>query len=120
MIKTNELRVGNYIKFSGIGKPTKIVPSDFHLQCRGIEGSEMPNVEPIEITEKHVTDFGFVSRKADRKFDLDDFSVKVTKKGIAHFYFDNFAVAGFSYVHQLQNVYFSLCGKELVFSSTEP
>ena len=120
MIKTNELRVGNYIKFSGIGKATKIVPSDFHLQCRGIKGSEMPNVEPIEITEKHVTDFGFVSRKTDRKFDLDDFSVKVTKKGIAHFYFDNFDVAGFSYVHQLQNVYFALCGKELVFSSTEP
>ena len=118
MIKTNELRVGNYVLFSGF--QTRIKPYDFSTQCRGLNGREMPNIDPIEITEKHITDFGFISRKSDKKFDLDDFSVKVNKKGSAYFYFDNFCVAGFGYVHQLQNLYFALCGKELVFSSTEP
>ena len=132
MIKINELRIGNYLSLCGINYSVNEIKNS--LQSIELKRKNTVNpklneyeecdldceqLEPIEITEKHITDFGFVSRNTDRKFDLNDFSVKINKKGSAFFYFDNFCVAGFGNVHQLQNLYFVLTCSELVFS-TEP
>ena len=115
IMKTKELRVGNYIFFSGV--ETQLIPADFKTQCRGLNGSEMPNIEPIKLTEEILLKFGFelVNKigaiKRLRKNQLFQIRIIDTEIFYEHKRLD--------FVHELQNIFFCLCGEDLVFS-TEP
>ena len=110
-MKSNEVRVGNFILFSGI--KTKVIPQDFATQCRGINSSEMPNFEPILLTKEWLLKAGFErlfptgSTYSLRDFNVSDFG----ENGIYHYDVKQ----PIKYVHQLQNLYFAMTGEELVF-----
>lgn len=113
MIQANELRIGNYVLVNG------------HLQ----EVCEIPlpenctdkNTKPIELTEEILLKCGFeVSKYSDKLFILgltEWSSIQV------HLYKNKCAtelsiskhsqVVEVYFLHQLQNLYLCLCGKEL-------
>lgn len=114
-MKSNEVRVGNFILFSGV--KTKVIPQDFATQCRGINSSEMPNFKPIQLNEDWLLSAGFelVNKigtiKRLRKNQL--FQIRMIDMEI---FYEHKRI---DFVHELQNLFFSLVGEELVFS-TEP
>lgn len=115
-MKSNEVRVGNFILFSGV--QTRVIPADFATQCRGINSSEMPNFNPIELTEEWLKKAGY---KKQNGYGYSNYNVYGTiLKNETGFEFHYYGITiRLDFVHQLQNLFFSLYGEDLVFS-TEP
>ncbi|CAB4127923.1 hypothetical protein UFOVP105_2 [uncultured Caudovirales phage] len=127
MLKANELRLGNLIKVS--------CPNSYLIQSKErtvekcnihhLEDIANENVkwmyEPIELTEEWLLNFGFVKDEEIGyrwclewekciiiAYDLDDKCIRVS---------DTWEFGKRDFVHQLQNLYFSLTGVELELSS---
>lgn len=93
MIQANELRLGNYVDYY---KETIVLP---HLQS-GL----LKKIKPIPITEKWLLKLGFEPIGFDcYSFDGCEFSFEENS------FFKKYVNS----VHQLQNLYFALTGKEL-------
>lgn len=124
-LTANELRIGNYlnyqgkiIKVEGIHNRT-IYHSDRQFDQVGVE--KYITFEPIPLTEEWLFKFGFEKDK------YDYFHHIKSKIIIGHTTTDEFFeyeyLTGFQnshtemcelkYVHELQNLYYCLCGKEL-------
>lgn len=124
MIQANELRIGNYLqdrdgslcRVEGISKE---VNKEIDAPVVGSARTALPH-KPIPLTEEWLIKFGFT--KEDGRcvwimklpdFDAtlqqwgDNKEISVCRSGIAAYH-----VAS-NYVHQLQNLYFALTGKEL-------
>ena len=110
-MEKNEMRIGNYIKTKSEG----IIPIE-----RGWQIDEGEETEPIPLTEEWLLKFGFYF---DLKTDYDGYWKKY-KEGfeIRIYKFEDYFEYGWQlghdpikikYVHQLQNLYFSLTGEEL-------
>lgn len=77
--------------------------------------------EPIELTEEWLLKMGFDSNKVAYKIDnerflfelyfYDAWNLNYTEK--PKFGNGNVEISGYWYVHQLQNLFFALCGEEL-------
>ncbi len=136
MIKGNELRIGNLLKTKS-GKTIKTVDA-IHGEgteyykfkgSREIEFSDTTikyccaNYLPIELTPKWLVRAGF---KKEGNFYIINRFLKLmeTNDVVGYAVFWNGTYAGclcyVKYVHQIQNLFFSLFSEELVFSSTEP
>lgn len=120
-MKTTELRIGNLVHHEGI------VSNVFALDDEGINGVVNPNdgleiqyikATPIPLTEEWMERLGFrLDVRQPGQFDEQEVW---TKDGI-DFYehsegwsiFFNFSKTHVRYVHQLQNLFFSLVGEEL-------
>ena len=115
-MKSNEVRVGNFILFSGV--KTKVIPQDFATQCRGVNSSEMPNFKPIRLNEEWLLSAGY---KKQNGYGYSNYNVYGTilknDNGFEFHYYG--IIIRLDFVHQLQNLFFSLYGEDLVFS-TEP
>ncbi len=120
-MKQSDFRIGNFILFKG---KTQII-TDFTLHCI----SQQPNnYERIKISEEWLFHFGFsekyplgVDFTAEeynfRVFKLNDFEVEIDLSN-STFQLKNFTnneLIDYKFVDQLQNLYFFLVGKELVF-----
>jgi len=131
-MKANELRIGNYINVpetkqcpfridlfdyvtNGIGKFGQIISKDIHPLTWYLQ-----DLSPIPLTEEWLLKFGFYF---DLKTDYDGYWKKY-KEGfeIRIYKFEDYFEYGWQlghdpikikYVHQLQNLYFSLTGEEL-------
>ena len=124
MIKTNEYREGNYFKWSEIasmGLGVDIITRENHYHYNQLR-------DDIPLTEDWLLKFGFVKSWSCMDYDrynkegfnmLKDYGEQCIKLprdkgGYIHLncgYYDN--EIDFDYVHQLQNLYFALCGTEL-------
>lgn len=132
-IKINELRVGNYVgiaefmnfkivQVSEIRKERILVESKV-----GIFSSKNHKIIPIELTEELLLKCGF-----ERVFTNDYwYQIRIGDKRLLVSILGNIEIEKWDrtminflsicqYIHQLQNLFFSLTGEELVFSSTEP
>ena len=106
-MKANELRIGNYV-YDTLGKVNKI-----DLEAITYIVKEPHNqVKPIPLTEEWLL-----------KFDMELIS-KITyspKEGLLRLSNGDtkgtLLIPHIKYVHQLQNIYFELTGKELTFKS---
>lgn len=105
MIKANELRIGNYFQSNVVGTLCigQIHPADFALY----DGVILSNIEPIPLTEEWLIKFGFSVYKHGAE--LGNFSILKLLNPIEY----NCLGVNLKYVHQLQNLYFCLCGEEL-------
>ena len=122
MIKTNELRIGNLVFLNDKQKVWEILEG-FDID----EMTENSTVDPIVLTEEWLSKAGF-----EKSFTNDFwYSIKIGDKRLLVSTLGNIEIEKWDrtmiafpnickYVHQLQNLYFALCGEELVFSSTEP
>ena len=116
MIKTNELRIGNWYEHDGKYYQVKSI----------MNGESYPYVKPIPLTPEILEKAGFTKGKSigltlDIRFDETPFysaylwfeflagSVYLYTLDDGH----NIELANFIYLHQLQNLYFALTGEEL-------
>ena len=122
-MKTNELRIGNWVfdsdqleKFT-IESDTLFEESDGDCMDK--------HIKPIPLTEEWLDEFGF---EYDDIFEYVDFDATYSKE-LLDGEFLNIRIPSFTtldiygvelkYVHQLQNFYFALTGKELKQNVTE-
>lgn len=124
-MKSNELRVGNYVK--GIGhkiswlvdgiEPEYIYSSKAWRTINSFEG--------IPLTEEWLLKFGFIE-KSDVYF-YNDYCIEDIHNGVNwvlnefDYVKDYFIPIGkcIKHVHQLQNLYFALTGDELTIKDTD-
>jgi hypothetical protein len=99
-MKANELRIGNWYHWYADGKlyHYQIEPRDFQRT------DLLPNFEPIPLTEKWAVEFGYeclvdmaCSFASESKYRIEITSEDLKKMN----------------VHEAQNLYFALTGKEL-------
>ena len=115
-MKLTELRIGNIV--NKYEEPHEISVWDFDNISTGIT-----IVDPIPLTEQWLKDFGFEKNthsgwggKAD--YIIDDFWTILFFGEKIRFGYDeidegHITLCDIKYVHQLQNLYFALTGKEL-------
>jgi len=120
MIATNELRIGNWVRIRE--SDTKVQVESYMLNV-----SELSNCQPIPLTPEILEKCGF---EIHSKYSFWNF---ITKNGFAiSMWMEDKPCAGFEikgvcywgegftevkHLHQLQNLYFALTGKELTFKS---
>ena len=147
MIKINELRIGNYLSL--MGEPFQVSEIRNSLQevelCRknsknknlnDYEESDLDHydLQPIPLSKEWFLKSGFKENKhgtlilkleLDRSFEIiesqDGFYCELVQ--LPELSSENLmfiTLRRIDFVHELQNLYFSLKCEELVFSSTEP
>lgn len=128
MIQVNELRINNVIEYFGdFYRVTTInyrqadgTYETFFVRLRGGEthSSKVEEIIPIPLTEDILLKCGFEWNDLARCYQDDHMIELVNEEGINPNYFiwHNNGMVGrnpMCYLHQLQNIYFSLVGKEL-------
>tara|TARA_R110000796_G_C14252290_1_gene398774 strand:+ start:140 stop:511 length:372 start_codon:yes stop_codon:yes gene_type:complete len=119
-----ELRIGNWINVSGDLDELRVAPSDEQCNYHHIKDMATCNKEftylPIPLTEEWLLKFGFIAHTnrvwfRDGEFLGIDLGIEI------YFVQQHTTCEGYlafirtpiKYVHQLQNLYFALTGKEL-------
>ena len=129
-MKANEFRVTNFVNYNGEMFPIIFIGLDSVVLIRKDQSTftvKLDRIKPISITDKILLSCGFKKRKScfgywiyEIMFQHTVFSVEEVDLGLCYFYIGNTHVTQTRNVHELQNLYFSITGEELVFSSTEP
>lgn len=126
MLKTNELRIGNLVIYAskiveieGINKNTI-----YHSKGQFDQNIE-PAYEPfrqIQLTEDWLLKFGFIKDQPEGWFYKQPIDILNQRfllfkhKDLPYYYADGCFSPYLKYVHQLQNLYYSLTGEELRLS----
>jgi len=121
MINLSELRIGNIVEIMDKKEYVKgIMGNAVYFGEHGFIVNMLDFVEPVLITEKLLLKCGFFKHiKFKNTYCKGSFSIKITDSGVIYFKYNDFVIAELQFIHQLQNLFFSLCGEELVFYSTE-
>jgi hypothetical protein len=118
-MKANELRIGNWYENNGI--PRQVSPSTIEA----VWGVERFWCKPIDLTQDWLLSFGWV--RQENIFRMGKYWIELRdneKYGVLIYFgcFDfkkriYFLEIGkeLKYVHELQNLYFSLTGKDLLY-----
>ena len=137
-MKASELRIGNKIKFMDDGTIFTVVSID--LKGAGLENIsefawiEFESLEPIPLTEEWLLKFGF-KQNLDKWFEINyftDCTLSAEKMGILINLCSNrcaildtdtdqqsaMTAKRIYYLHQLQNLFFSLTGEELTLTES--
>ena len=105
-MKATELRIGNYFREKHSKRPIRVI--GLELTNITFTGNFFDNwqAEPIPLTEEWLVKFGFykVGKKTFYNLDIPVIPIR-----------DYYRCKGkdIEYVHQLQNIFFALTGKEL-------
>lgn len=122
MIKANELRIGNLIKYGVHTAPVLSifngtsgnVKSDNPYVCLPFPGEirNLYEIEPIPLSSEILEKCGLINNEVFPA--IEYFSIKD-----GSLYFErNYTAVNIEYLHQLQNLYFALTGEELVINLT--
>jgi hypothetical protein len=126
-IKPEELRIGNYITDiwadqideKGNKKAYQVIKftDKKAWYYKGNYSAEIKNIRPVKLTEEWLLKFGFKKSIYDGAFFIhlnnDHLFYIDIEKNIYGSIDNNEYKINLSYVHQLQNLYFDLTGKEL-------
>jgi hypothetical protein len=128
-MKASELRIGNLVNTDsdslsvhGINQDFNEEPYFIELKCTDgmfIE-CNIEDIKPIPLTEEWLVKFGWGKGEYDTEYQ-DNVSLKqevlcytvMSNMFIIESHCDCIEIDHIKYVHQLQNIYFSLTGKEL-------
>ncbi|EKT4545836.1 hypothetical protein AAIP58_000087 [Flavobacterium psychrophilum] len=118
-MNASELRIGNYIKTITEGTHSQIVWQISLVGSElGVNSYHISKIKPVLITKKKLLNFGY-SFENDFVFTLkNDFRYSIFIKNDKYYFNYQGACGEFlnkrvKYVHQIQNLYFSLTGHEL-------
>jgi hypothetical protein len=124
-MEKKELRIGNLVWHVLLGESKvleirndgiSICNPDNDKNAYFIPNDKLYQIEPIQLTEKGLMDFGFEKTMAWT------FAIKLKGNNVLVYYlgekgisigFKNYSEFNCQHVHQLQNLYFALTGKEL-------
>ena len=124
MINANELRIGNLVFFNDQFIPIYEVKNEsvnfyLGLDHKGrirYQAIYLKGIEPIIITDELLLTFGFENME---KFPIR-YVQRIKPDSLSEFepciVVGDLWLTGIRYIHQLQNLYFSITGKELTYS----
>lgn len=116
-MKANELRIGNYVNYCGqIITAGDCWDDIFHGISK--HKKDKVTIEPIPLTEQWLKDFGLNPKNNYFKqlgvcYENGSYIAAFDDNEFGHNKEDEFLI---KYVHQLQNLYFAIMGKELTES----
>ena len=128
MIQANELRIGNYVLINGKFCKTEAITgcmvSVSGYEINRFKPFEFKHLEPIQLTEEILLKCGFEKKQEwyrhneMKKYTIESGVIDLTK-GRYHIrqYISkdkSLHLSDLKYLHQLQNLYFALTGKELI------
>lgn len=128
-MKPTELRIGNYVKqYDKIVKLVGIIDDGvyFDEDINGMQGElwGYKDFNPIPLTEDWLKRFRFEKVKYIDCYnwtflftEFDTFGVWQNKDKNKFYYNVHYRQINLKYVHQLQNLYFALTGKELTYEN---
>lgn len=134
-MKVNELRIGNYIKYNGtheeLGYISEIQSHLYPLNQNKIGINEridiyysIEKLKPIKITKEWLLKFGFSESNLDEDNSWLNLKYRFLNFSSDESVFFNKVYLSINkmdiicnYVHELQNLYFALTGKELYYES---
>ena len=137
-MEAKDLRIDNWVEF--LGEEMQLMGLTKHngenetarhyAEFKGLVPIKLMHLKPIPLTEDWLEKFGFeltYESKFRRCFDLDtsigflsfNFSKVIQEKDNVSIASLNLKWASLKYVHQLQNLYFALTGKELQTDETK-
>lgn len=124
-MKANELRLGNWV-YNPVQKKelkadVRIISSVFHDNRRGV--TKEFRFQPIPVTEEWLIRFGFKQEKTEdilyyfkENDDCVSFGLYRLSEEEWELYTGSKTI---KYIHEVQNLYFALCGEELNCSKKE-
>lgn len=114
-MKTNELRIGNYINIdlpiSNEGKLTRIGV----ITSKKVNGVEITKYKPIPLTEEWLLKLGLskIGVEYCRYYKLMYFGIKIKNNEFIYNPMNINMIKVLKYVHELQNLFHALTGEEL-------
>lgn len=132
IMKATELRIGNYVDCFGLSKVISVRPKKVKLEKErkkdGIIIENAPyfslDLKPILLSEEWLLKFGFeivfIEGFKHLKIEIgDNYLLLMERNDLPKysFWIDNLNLGFVKHVHQLQNLFFALTGKELALSS---
>lgn len=129
MIQENELRIGNWVELHGeflqvfsIENKSTATHSKVELQLdsesldKHIKGVNIRDIKPIHLSEEILLKFGFEKDIDDLVLQIGNVILFIKYNDDELVYCMNMAldiIVSFKHLHQLQNLFFALTGKEL-------
>ena len=117
-METTDLRIGNLVSYKNEDIVVVDAVSKDFILTHGQFKISTPNIEPIPLTEQWLLDFGFeVEREC---YDKGKLSILLANNNDYYkngrVFYKSWAImeAQPKYVHQLQNLYFTLTQEELI------
>jgi hypothetical protein len=116
-----ELRIGNWINHRH-SKLSFIVSEINAFNQNTVNGIELSDCEPIPLTKDWLLKFGFFIAETNGTLEATlinfRYTVQTANDYNGFFFCDGeIVLINFEYVHQLQNLFFSLSGKELILKT---
>jgi len=117
-MKENELRIGNYVFSADDNKNGEVFQIDpsgiIFVNKNGNRWQDLKNIQPIPLTEEILLKCGFIIDSINN-FEKYPFTIQKNNLYVADFLFYKKGDSGvvIKHLHQLQNLYFALTGKEL-------
>ena len=118
-IEAKELRIGNYIQRLDLGNNQKRIEQVIEISEKATTTGAIKvicdynDISPIKLTEQWLIDLGFIKPLNASYCELCEIELDLSK-GIRYFIFGKLKSVNLEYVHQLQNLYHALTGKELI------
>jgi hypothetical protein len=112
MLKITELRIGNLVESDEAGITT--VNAHLLLHLNSVKSLISGFVKPITLTEEWLIKFGAKQDKLERTWYLGDFEIMLPNFFV---YKMDCHIRKIKYVHDFQNLYFALNGRELKVSN---
>ena len=126
-MKASELRIGNLLELTNFIEPSKVIIVSPRFFSSAIASSPAVNdfeitqyYKPIPLTDEWLVKFGFKRGGYMSSFEKLTIHHKEPVYPNGRVYFNSWAILNNipEYVHQLQNLYFALTGKELIFDKS--
>jgi hypothetical protein len=127
-MKATEFRIGNFCKWNGPQYTEQATIASLDLTEVSFKCGDygmVSDLEPIPLTEEWLTDFGFIDEyksynkhwsiygfTINQQSDEDYYGNKIPQEQIFYYQYQY----DIKFVHQLQNLYFALTGKELTIN----
>lgn len=124
MINIKELRIGNYLEIFGNIREIEGIfnlpkrKNMYWIKCKGLVEIKIIHFKPIPITEDWLFNFGFQESYESGYYFKEELIINIELDCYLKGDFTDLHIKSIGYVHELQNLYFKLTGKELILKDS--